>query len=435
MRYSEIIRLDENQAQYQQMLAGMVANDIISADEANKIVTTARTSLNRNDRIVWWLKWYRLTDTYYKITKILRRPDMQPRGDEFKKIFQKVTKTNYDTVDRSEVNMFRMSFENQYSLEHIEYQLTMPSIDQLVWDINILPTKLSADLTNLEFEHNARRSEIVTPKPGDKIILRYGKYAWVALDRGACSDEADAMGHCGNVPSENPGDRILSFRTILDDGSQKPHLTFILHKNGALGEMKGRANQKPNKKYHTYITDLLKQDFVKGIAGGGYAPENNFQIWDLQPAQILELFAARPDLIPNASDNWTGTKYTIPPDIQIVLVEKDPRWVLYIDNIIPELFADRPDLMPNTSDSWTGTKYTISPDIQPVLAEKDPNWALYIENLIPELKPLRKKLAYAIVTEPGLTTLDWRQYLTRQGYLDALDEFGDDTFIVKILQK
>lgn len=390
MRYIEIIRLDENQAQYQQMLAGMVSYDIITADDATAILKNVRTVLKRNDRIVWWLKWYRLTDTYYVIDRILKRSGNEDRAAESKQVFQKITKTNYDTVDRGQVNRFRMSFENKFSMEHIAYQLTIPTIDQLVWDVNTPPVHLSSTLAQLEEEYNSKRSQLVTPKPGDKIILNYGKSAWVMLDRGACSDEAAAMGHCGNAPSERLGDRILSFRTLMPDGRQKPHLTFILHKNGFLGEMKGRANEKPNSKYHKYIVDLLKQDFIKGIVGGGYEPEKNFALWDLPPAQAIEVLTARPELIP---------KLILDPMISNYKKEKVP------------------------------------PEVQPFLVKADKHWVLYITNLIPELKPLRKELTYAIVTEPGLTALDWKQLLTHKQYLDAVDYYGVDEFLVKFLQK
>lgn len=390
MRYLEIIRLDENQAQYQQMLAGMVTNNVIGQLYADGILKTARTTLKRNDRIVWWLKWYRLSKTYYVIDRILKHPGNEDRAAESKQVFQKITKTNYDSVNRGEVNRFRMSFENEFSMEHIAYQLTIPTVDQYVWNINTPPTQLAADLTNLEFEHNARQSEFLTLEPGDKVIIDYGKSVWVLLDRGACSAEGDAMGHCGNVPSERDGDRILSFRSKVDGGKQKPHLTFILHEDGFLGEMKGRANEKPNSKYHPYIVDLLKQDFVKGIEGGGYAPEKNFSIWDLSTAQALELLTANPKLIP-----------------KIIL---DP-------------------MLGNHN------KEKVPPEIQPLLVKKDPHWVLYITNLIPELKPLRKKLAYAIVTEPGFTPLYFKQLLTRRQYLDTIDYYGDDTLHVKILQK
>jgi hypothetical protein len=151
-------------------------------------------------------------------------------------------------------------------------------------------------ITDLEKEHAAKQRQWVTPQPGDKIVIDYDKYAWVMLDRGACSDEADAMGHCGNEPSELPGDRILSFRSKADDGKQKPHLTFILDDDGYLGEMKGRANEKPNSKYHPYIVDLLKQDFIKGIKGGGYAPDKNFKLKDLPDEQRNELIKLKPEL-------------------------------------------------------------------------------------------------------------------------------------------
>jgi len=386
MRYFEI-RLDENQAQYSQMLAGMVANEIITADDAVEIVKTARTTFKRNDRIVWWLKWFRITDTYYSIDRMLKRAENEPRTQELKNLFQKITKTNYDTVNRGEVNHFRMRFQTERAMEHTAYQITIPSIEQMVWDVNITPGQLSTKIAELEGEYKTRQSQIVTPKSGDKIVLDYGKYAWVLLNRGACSAEADAMGHCGNVPSERDGDRILSFRSLVDGGRQKPHLTFILNKYGELGEMKGRANQKPNAKYHPYILDLLKQDFIKDIKGGGYEPENNFAIWDLKPEQTLELLKAKPELTPTTFEIDKGGKETIPAEIQ------------------------------------------------PFLADADSHWVLYIKNLIPDLRPLRAKLAYAIVTEPGLTDLSWRQLLTQEDYLNAVDEYGDDAFIAKILKK
>ena len=37
-----------------------------------------------------------------------------------------------------------------------------------------------------------------------------------------------------------------------------------------------------------------------------------------------------------------------------------------------------------------------------------------------------------VVTEPGLTPLRYRQLLTEEEYLDAQDEFGEDTFIAQI---
>ena len=247
-----------------------------------------------------------MSETYYAIAKLLKEPTNQDRTDELKRLYQKITKTNYDTVSAGDLNVFSTEFTNKYAMEHREFQLTIPSIDHLVWDINATPQYITNLMTKLESDYNEeqrKKKQIVTPKSGDRIVIDYDKYAWVMLARGACSDEADAMGHCGNQPSEKPGDAILSFRSKVDDGRQKPHLTFILHKDGLLGEMKGRANQKPDPKYHPYIIDLLKSDIIKGITGGGYEPRKNFAVSDLTDDQQEDLLKARPDLV-------LGVEYT-----------------------------------------------------------------------------------------------------------------------------
>src|SRR6266851_947531 len=89
---------------------------------------------------------------------------------------------------------------------------------------------------------------------------------------------------CGNVPSERPGDRILSLRRKVQRGDMVrwyPIATFILDRDGQLGEMKGRGNDKPAPKYHFYIVALLRHHMINGIKGGGYMPENNFAMEDL----------------------------------------------------------------------------------------------------------------------------------------------------------
>ena len=74
----------------------------------------------------------------------------------------------------------------------------------------------------------------------------------------------------------------------------KPHLTFIFN-NGFLGEMKGRANDKPADRYHDYIVALLKLPIVEGVIGGGYEPENNFELDDLSEEHLEEIREAKGD--------------------------------------------------------------------------------------------------------------------------------------------
>jgi len=176
------------------------------------------------------------------------------------------------------------------------------SIDRMVFHNQSLYTIIQ-ELDTLEKEYRDRFSRYIEHDEDDtEVIAWYDKKtkAWVRLDRASCSDEADAMGHCGNSPRSHTDDNILSFRTLHVAGGQKywePHLTFILKSDGYITEMKGRGNEKPAERYHPYIIDLLKKDIIHGIQGGGYMPENNFSLNDLDYNDKKKLLDAKPTLM------------------------------------------------------------------------------------------------------------------------------------------
>jgi hypothetical protein len=141
---------------------------------------------------------------------------------------------------------------------------------------------------------------LITPEAEDEILISFPDgYAWWLLPRGGCPVEAQAMGHCGNVPSQRSGDQILSLRRQVRQGDVVkwyPVATFILDADGQLGEMKGRGNDKPAAKYHPYIVELLRHHMILGIKGDGYMPENNFSMTDLDPQTREQLIAEKPEL-------------------------------------------------------------------------------------------------------------------------------------------
>lgn len=147
-------------------------------------------------------------------------------------------------------------------------------------------------LSRLEDEFKKLSTELIDIDDDDvELVLDMGQYKWYLLDRESCGLEGEAMGHCGNTGSPKSGDQILSLRQIIKQDEQeyyRPSLTFIIN-DGILGEMKGRANNKPDKKYHPYIMGLLKLPMIKGIRGGGYKPEANFDLADLTEEQRKEL--------------------------------------------------------------------------------------------------------------------------------------------------
>lgn len=133
-------------------------------------------------------------------------------------------------------------------------------------------------------------SNPIEPKNISLLGPEWEGWKWVDLDKGYCDIESKSMGHCGNSGAKG-GDTILSLR----DENNIPHLTFILN-DGKLGEMKGRNNSKPSKKYHPAIVELLKHDWIKQVVGGGYKPENNFMLSDLEDDIKDQLVELKPDL-------------------------------------------------------------------------------------------------------------------------------------------
>lgn len=309
-----VLNLFENRQQYTQMLQPLVTLGIANQDYLNDIINLYRKTLKRNDRIVWALKWYRITYLHFDLDRYYdNAPEKYEKMAATYKKWTAIDAENKSALE-AECNDFSRIFSSVAVLEHIRSLIeNIPEIDNMVWDTRTPPIDMMNNITHIEREWKSEQTRLVTPEPDDKIVLSYdnGKYGWVLLDRAYCRSEGDAMGHCGNTASAKPGDRILSFRTI-SPVNHKPHLTFILDEDGYLGEMKGRGNEKPAAKYHPYIIDLLKQDFIEGIKGGGYAPDRNFSINDLSDDVSTELLDLKPEL-GTIFDKWFKNNSTYTP--------------------------------------------------------------------------------------------------------------------------
>lgn len=134
--------------------------------------------------------------------------------------------------------------------------------------------------------NNSYKDKKYTPEQLLPIIkIKNKDFAWFKMPVGGCSVEANSMGHCGNGTGQ-PGQNLLSFREHISGETWRPYLTFILEKDGFLGEMKARNNQRPADYLHPGIIQLLKSGNIKGLRGGGYMPENNFNIFQLSDEDI-----------------------------------------------------------------------------------------------------------------------------------------------------
>jgi len=182
---------------------------------------------------------------------------------------------------------------------------TVKSIEDYKFNPNDPEQKILNELSILEQRSKEQYEETshLVPQEGVKILDLGSKWAWWDLQKGYSVDEANAMGHCGNA-NHHDGDTILSLREEKKVGSQlayEPHCTFIIN-DGTLGEMKGRANEKPVKKYHKAIIALLESPLVKHVMGGGYQNKAkghvNFSLDDLTDSEREHLFKLKPHLDP-----------------------------------------------------------------------------------------------------------------------------------------
>lgn len=274
-------------------------NNVLKSN-IKEVIKDAKTTLKREDRMVWFMRYFKLNYILNSLPKTLYE-DKETWAELEKDLKNTAKKANFDLNDpapliRPSTLLSRLSHFLSLPIPEIQnFTFTNQTIED-VFD----------NFESAEYKWKKESKGLIAPKEGDEIVVKFNdNNAWWLLARGACKEEAEAMGHCGNVPSQRSGERILSFRTEKRPGLWQPHLTFILDKDGRIGEAKGRGNEKPTEKYHPYITKLLmKDDLIKGLKGGGYRPENNFKLSDLDDDLREQVLEANPEIKEASMSIW-----------------------------------------------------------------------------------------------------------------------------------
>jgi antitoxin component YwqK of YwqJK toxin-antitoxin module len=307
MKYSDLLL--ENKAQYKQMMQVLVDSELADEASAQQVITSARQVLKRNDRITWYLKWYRVTSMYIELDELSVVDDAESisQKEAIAKMYSKAAKglqlPSITAIDSHCEDFERLFWDlTKPSTMHMMSMMEqIPALGDVKWDGS--PSDLNDKLQSIETEWKKSSDQEIQvdqyeTDAWEVLIDHNGKQGWVLLNMEYCKLEGGAMGHCGNGANPKADDRILSFRTITSE-KHKPHLTFVLGKDGKLGEMKGRENDKPAAKYHGAIVALLKHDIVKGFGDGGGEPEKNFSMDDLPDDMSAELLKEKPALDPS----------------------------------------------------------------------------------------------------------------------------------------
>lgn len=252
----------------------------------DSMIAQSKQALKSNNAwMVWWLRWYRLSLERTHTPKLFARDWQEMRSKN-------------PNLDESDVPKKNLLYSELFSLRDV-LKIGTSGIKSYRPEYRSIG-EVRNDLSELEEEWRGKQEDkTLNPHEGDYILIDLGGgWAWWFLNRNECSEEAKAMGHCGNAAAGKKGQYILSLRKEGTNGQWEPHLTFILDANGYLGEMKGNGNDKPAPKYYPYIIKLLENPIVKGIKGGGYAPERNFDIDDLPEEDMEKLYEVNPPLMP-----------------------------------------------------------------------------------------------------------------------------------------
>lgn len=277
-------------------------------DEATEEVLEAMGKLGRNDRVLWYVRWRRL---YWAREAAETSPEAEPLYQRYLREWSKRSGEDPYVLER-----LLLQFDERRDHFEIEGEYLLEALAQMVGfgihEFNQLQFAWQSPREIVEFgikvyfkwieggkreipDKKVRREQ----KAKDLIVFPDG-WRWMLLDVGSCSLEAQSMSHCGNKQFEQPGDRLLSLREPLQRDETllwRPHLTFVLHANGMLGEMKGYANSQPKVEYHPYILELLRNPIVKGLEGSTHEPWNDFHLEHLTDEDREDLLADRPDLV------------------------------------------------------------------------------------------------------------------------------------------
>lgn len=267
-------------------------------------VKKARLALKRQDRIVWYLRWVRLDIAARQVMDHDMGHGHKEHVELFKELVEQwATALGFPNGTQAHSAYTRRLEGNMVELKHFAQHPAEP-IQSIVWGKQ-KPNDLLDKLHKIEEEWRKGQDELIDHHQVDvangigvpTVFIQINKeWAWYDLGQHFCPREAEAMGHCGNEGG-NAQERIISLRRHVRGSLYRPSLTFILDVEGQLGEMKGRGNEKPAERYHEAIKTLLMDKRIHGITGGGYLPENNFEITDLPREDMMELLDKKPSLI------------------------------------------------------------------------------------------------------------------------------------------
>jgi hypothetical protein len=260
------------------------AVDALPPNYIKQKIRWAKEELQREDRIVWYLRWLKLAiadlcgdDEYEKAVKQYNKKTKGARIDADQVLVDLVGTRG---------SLYNIRFDGDVIETLLSHYLDLPFPD--VQDLNygwMLPNELLDTLDDLEEEgHRVTEGRLVPgyvpERDGFSVLQDFGDgFVWFNTHNYKVKATLRAdTGHCSTCDDKSEEAWVLW--EAKPGGWWRPVLQFCA-KNGYLSERKGHGNEKPAAKYHKYIIPLIFSDAVQGFVPAAHLAENDFSVFDL----------------------------------------------------------------------------------------------------------------------------------------------------------
>jgi hypothetical protein len=263
----------------------------------------------------------------------------------------------------------------------------------------------------------------------NEIIKRYPltdegvEYYWVGIPKGYCDIESKRMGHCGRTGHGG----LISLRSIKPYGKghtiNDSHVTIAYDEDDNLFyQVKGKKNQKPAEKYHSYIFDLIKtlasdpQHLFMGF-GSEYASSEDYGFDDMTKEQIGELYKINKGIF----DGFAGKLVLYDAGV----IKEKPETTFTIEKGVSNV----DDLL--RVDRYLGSRF-VEDILEGNMEPFDSSWSYFYDNYKDCLENLNAANEQKVVEEIMRLTNHTEEEVISNGIHNYLagnvDEFDEDDF-------
>lgn len=306
----DIILTEEMTAEdYVKVVRNIIPANVVSNTQASHvfspIVKWAMEHLKKNNRIIWFLRWYALRITY----STFRRRNAYDTYDKMIPLFGGLAaKAGMDLDKFIEVAEGMNLDELLPRLEHFFNEHTIAAVPKIrnysfQWQT---PDQVLSDLEKLEEEVRVKQGGIdpkvlIRPdqfeKNAEKLVEFPDGWAWFKLHTHTSKEESRSGNNCGTC--ELGESTLLSLRRPIKIGKEtwwKSELTAELTADNKIRQLR-HGNEKPDDEYHPYIMKLLLMGDIDGFELPEYQPKDTFYVEDLSDNDKATLEAESPDLL------------------------------------------------------------------------------------------------------------------------------------------